>query len=437
LLAFGLAVVCGLGVCLGAPRLAVWRQLRAAREALARREFGQAQAHLDACLAFRPDDGELHFLAGQTARRRGDYDCAEQHLGACDRLHWSPERVELERALLLAQQGDPKAPEGPLYALVREGHPEGVLILEALAAGSLRSYQLGKAQRYLEEWLGRVPDDFQALLWYGEVQERRNLWPKALDAYRKAVECNPSLDSARLRLARALARTNRLHEAAEQFERLRQRSGDANAVVGLARCRESLGQTDVARRLLDELLAERPEHVEALMDRGRLALAEGQPEEAARLLGKASRLAPFERSVVYQYCRCLERLGRLAETRDMRQRLRQIEQDLRTLEDVHRQVHRDPQDPGPRSRVGLILLRNRQDKEGLRWLDSALRLDPLHRPSHEALAEYYLRQGDDERATYHRRQAATSPPDGRSRQGRDGQDQAPTEPRASPQSRRE
>src|SRR6266849_7692942 len=103
------AAVCAAGALVGARHLRVWHHLRAARQALDRRDFEQAQAHLDCCLADRPNDGELHFLAGQTARRRGDFDLAEQHLHFCGRLRWSPERVALEWALLRAQQGDLEA----------------------------------------------------------------------------------------------------------------------------------------------------------------------------------------------------------------------------------------------------------------------------------------------------------------------------------------
>jgi tetratricopeptide (TPR) repeat protein len=403
---------CAVGALVAAPHLRVWRHLRAARQALERRDFEQAQDHLDRCLADRPDDGELHFLAGQTARRRGAFDLAEQHLHTCGQLGWAPERLALEWALLRAQQGDLDAVEVPLQNRVREGDAESSLILEALASGSLRVYRLRTARKYLEDWLARDPEDFQALLWYGEVMERLTHFPQAAEAYKKAVQRNPGHDDARLRLARVLVR-NQPAEAAEQFEHLRQRGGpsvQADAVVGLARCRQSLGQPEMAQRLLDEFLAEKePEHVEALTERGRMALDQGQEEEAGRLLGKAVRLAPHERTAVFQYSRCLQRLGRQDEARHWRRRLEQIEQDLRTLEGIHRQVHQSPRDPGLRCTAGLILLRNRQEREGVRWLESALRLDALHRPSHEALADYYQHAGDSARAAFHRRQAEAAP----------------------------
>src|SRR5262249_48637069 len=178
-LALGLVVACAAAAYLGAPHWRVSRHLRAARQALARRDFEDAQEDLDRCLADRPDAGGVPFLAGRCARRRDAFDQAERHLEACDRLRWSRARVALERDLMRAQQGDLGAVAGPLHARAKEGHPDRLLILEALAAGSLRAYQLAQAQTYLRDWLQRDPDDFQALLWYGEGLERRHAWPGA------------------------------------------------------------------------------------------------------------------------------------------------------------------------------------------------------------------------------------------------------------------
>ena len=56
-----------------------------------------------------------------------------------------------------------------------------------------------------------------------------------------------------------------------------------------------------------------------------------------------------------------------------------------------------------RFEAGSILLRVGEEEEGLRWLRSALRVDPTHRPTHRALADYYQRKGDKEQAEKHRK----------------------------------
>jgi Tfp pilus assembly protein PilF len=70
-----------------------------------------------------------------------------------------------------------------------------------------------------------------------------------------------------------------------------------------------------------------------------------------------------------------------------------------------RAIHAAPSDPAPRHEAGVILFRNGQEQEGLRWLASALQQDPNHRPTHELLVEYFEKHGQPEKAAQHRRLA--------------------------------
>lgn len=411
-LAFGLVLLAALAVWLAGPSVEVAYRSRRARDALARRDFDRAESHLARCLELWPEDAELHFLAARTARRSGALDRAEEHLQACERARWSPETTAVERAMLRAQQGDLSQVAGPLLARATEEDADSLLILEALAAGFLRAYQLDRLQLCLDRWLARDPGDFQALLWLGEMEERRNRVDQAEAAFRRALAAAPERTEPRLRLARLLVGAKRYRDAVEHLEHLfQERPGDPAVVLGLARCRDGLGAPREAARLLDDLLAAHPEEVAALVERGRLALLIGDLDRAGRCLGEAARLAPFDPDAAFQLSRFLERRGRRDEAARWREKFRQIERDLRQLRAAHGRVLLAPRDPAPRCEAGRILLRNRQDREGLRWLVSALQLEPLHREAHEALADYYRRQGNGPRAEQHERLARGEQPD--------------------------
>src|SRR5207248_4440281 len=103
----------------------------------------------------------------------------------------------------------------------------------------------------------------------------------ALADCRRVLELAPDDLDGRLTLARVLARTGQAPEAAAHYEWLRARPNPPPGVVlGLARCRLDLHELDEAGRLLDGLLAERPDHVAARVARGRLALRRGREAEA-------------------------------------------------------------------------------------------------------------------------------------------------------------
>ena len=50
-----------------------------------------------------------------------------------------------------------------------------------------------------------------------------------------------------------------------------------------------------------------------------------------------------------------------------------------------------------------------QDKVGLRWLASALKIDPKHRPTHQVLADHFQQRGNAQAAAFHRKLAEGSP----------------------------
>jgi tetratricopeptide (TPR) repeat protein len=134
-----------------------------------------------------------------------------------------------------------------------------VLMLEALVQGYMKTYFLSAAVNCLDMWLDRDPDDPQAYFWRGEVLEILHKYEEALADYQRAVDLAPDRDDARLKLADGLLHAQGARAAAPHYETLYERQpGEPEVLLGLARCRLELGETDEARRLLDALLAAQP-----------------------------------------------------------------------------------------------------------------------------------------------------------------------------------
>src|SRR5262245_34729520 len=123
---------------LGAAHFRRYWQRHAVQQALDRRDFAAARARLGWCLESWPADAEFHLLAAR-ARRDGDYEAADRHLGRCRQLRGDEGAVTLERALLAAQRGEPD--RVAVYLLSRRGEraSEAGLIDEALARGYLKT----------------------------------------------------------------------------------------------------------------------------------------------------------------------------------------------------------------------------------------------------------------------------------------------------------
>jgi tetratricopeptide (TPR) repeat protein len=395
------------------------RDLFEGRAALDRGEFASARERLANCLKTWPDSAEAHFLSARAARRAGDLAAAARSLNTAKKSEWVAEAIDLERALIAAQAGSLANVENYLVTCVEKDHPDTVLILEVLVPLYVQNYRLMEALAYLQMWVKRQPDAVRAWLLLGDVDERLQLAKDAADAYAEAVNRAPDQHDARLRLAKVLVELRRAVEAQPYFEELlRQTPQDAEVRLGLARCHIDLGHRDQARALLDELLKkppkadvvrQQPGREEVLAERGRLELECGHAAEAELWLRQAVEGRPYEVPFLYLLLRCLRQSGKEAEVAALQVKLQESEESLNRLRALTKAIARSPRDAGLRYEAGVIFLDSGQEREGLRWLESALREDPLHSATHEKLAQYYERSGQEKQADQHRALAKKSP----------------------------
>lgn len=397
----------GTSVWLTGRHLWVEHHLRAARKAVASYHNLDATAHLEICLGQRPDHPESLLLAARTARRLKAFADAERYLDRYLRACGEDDELNIERILLRAEHGEVDAVLMFCRALIAREHSSSSLVLEALAAGYVRVYRLGEAEDILGFWLEREPDNTQALLNRGQLLELQQRPSDAVVSYRRAVEVDPEHDEVRQRLASALIDLQQAGEALPHLEHLRRRRPQNPAVLfELARCRAQLGESVEALALLDEALVQLPGYFPALEERALLAMRTGQTREAEGWLREVTQLAPGSYQSHYQLYLCLQQNGKTEEARAVHTRAKQIEADSRRFAEIIRErMQRTPHDPGLHYELGMIAFRSGSPTEGLRWLESALREDPRHAPTHRGLALYYQKTGQAGRAARHLEQA--------------------------------
>ena len=412
---FGLvvAIVLGVGAYQGwiyartgfiEPR-ARWR---AAQQALERHDFSDALEHLKACAKAWPDDVATHFLLARTARRAGKLNEAEKYLFTCEHLSDQqpsalPPDTKLEWALLQAERGKLADVENYLRARLRESHPDSALILETLSWKFMWSGRLKEALSYLDLWLKQQPGDHEALVRRGWVYEHLFNGRGALEDYKAAVAVQPDDDDVRLRVTQLLLSVNQPTDAWEYLEPLLEtRPNDTDVRVCLARYQRLVGRSQQAEETLSQVLTVKPGNVEATAELGVLRLEKGNTADAERLLREAYAKEPYNRLVAYSLGQCLERLGKREEVKAIKVSMERHETDVKRLGSLIDEVMKRPYDPSLRYEIGMIFLQNGFRDDGLRWLGTALKADPTHKPTHQALAEYYDRAGQPQEAARHR-----------------------------------
>jgi tetratricopeptide (TPR) repeat protein len=392
-----------------------WYHFREANRLVEHQQFARAHAHYARCLQVWRWSASTQFLAGQTARRAGLYQEAEQHLAECAKLQGSASGTSvplaLERLLLQAQSGDVSEAEEVLWGYVRKEKPETPLILEALARGYLRMFRLGMAMTCLRMLLEREPDNVEGLVMQGWIREGGGEPGEGSQDYRRALELDPERDDARLGLARILLRDNP-KEARAHFEHLIARQPDnPNVLVGLAEAYWALGEPEKARPLYDAVLAKEPGNSRALAGLGALTLGAGNTTEGEALFRKAIAADPANADAHYKLYLCLvQQPGREAEAAAQRDTHKRVEADHRRLAQIaSKEMTQAPNDPNLFYEMGAIYLRYGKPDVGIRWLYGALKLDPAHQPSHKALYDYFKRTGQTEKAEQHRREMRPFP----------------------------
>jgi Flp pilus assembly protein TadD len=144
---------------------------------------------------------------------------------------------------------------------------------------------------------------------------------------------------------------------------------------------------------LDTFLAEQPARADVLVERGRLALREGETTPAESYFRRAVVADPSNLEAHRFLLRCLKASGNSEESARVDGQLHQLEIREGRIDQLFSDVQAAPDEPEPRYRLGLFLLQNGREDEGRDFLNGVLRFNPGHEPARAALAAYSQRTG--------------------------------------------
>src|SRR5262249_16152071 len=162
-----------------------------------------------------------------------------------------------------------------------------------------------------------------------------------------------------------------------------------------------------AARILDDLLTRFPDDPPVLLERGRLALRTGEAARAESWLRRAAELAPWEYKVQYTLLQALPHQGKLTDADQVEKTVRRLEETSQRLHVFDEKLKKEPYNMSNHCAVAQLFLGVGNHKEAVRWLQTALKIDPHQPLANLLLADYYDKSGEPGKAARYR-EAATN-----------------------------
>jgi Tfp pilus assembly protein PilF len=384
----------------------VLHQWHAAQAAVKDGRPADAKRGLDVALRVWPDNVEVHLLAARAARLSGDFESAESHLNRCIKLaHGPTDAIRLEFLLMRAQTGEVDEVAPALFDAIDHKHAESALIFETIARAYMQELRYGPAYQCLTHWIDVDPNAVRAYHWRGWVAERLNNAKAATADYNRALELDPDLTQVRLRVAEMLLEDKLPAEAAVHLDRLRKQFPNRSDVAArLGQCRYLQGRSAEARELLESAAKEMPDDASRLLYLAKLDIADGRGAEAEANLRRALKADPGDTELEQELVPALRLQGRDDEAAEAQRRYDEHKVVLeRANKLLKEEAEQQGTDPDRAYTIAVELLKIGHDRLGLYWLDKALQRDPNHQPTHRALADYFERKGEPDKAAAHRR----------------------------------
>jgi tetratricopeptide (TPR) repeat protein len=331
---------------------------------------------------------------------------------------------DTESALWLARLYRLKNEHGRAEQVLRnilKTDPENEPAVEQLTQLLMDEGKSAEAVALLEEITAHSPSPVLLDL-LGDAYSQAHELPKAEEAYRKAVELDPSELSHQRGLGQTLLAEEKYPEALKVYEKLSDvMPDDSDIYLRIAQIYRELHQLDKAEQNLVKARQYAPGSLEVMYNEAMLYQAQGRYEDAIRVLsnavtdikGQAPGLSTRRRSlaILYQQLGQLyrdtqnyqasiytfEELGHLGEEEDRRARM-MIMDTYRAAKDLPKALQtgkealaKYPADPAIRTSHALLLGENGQTDEAVKILKAQLHGDAGDRETYLNIAQVYER----------------------------------------------
>ena len=390
-LSYALPLLLIAAAAFGGPRVWLCWQIYSARRDLAGGNPTAAVDRLTVAVAYAPNVAEAQYRLAVAHRRAGHLDSVLSPLKSAQALGWDKDDIERQTLLTVAQSGEIDSVHPRLKSIMTRGASDEAAeeIYEALAIGFLKTYRLKEAWDCLNYWGIWRPNAIFPKFWRADICQRIDNPTAEEKEYRDILAIDPHHVESRSRLAKVLRDSNRVEEAAREYELcLGQDAGRPDVLIGLAECRHRLGEVTEAVELLERAMAmplSPAQRSAALTRSGQIEADAGRCQEAIPLLEEAVRLAPFEPATLFALSQAYSQAGDEQKSQAANERSKLVRAKQNRVDEIARGLVDHPGSADLRYEAGTILMDLGMKEDGAAWLRTALQMQPDHAAAREAL----------------------------------------------------
>jgi tetratricopeptide (TPR) repeat protein len=367
--------------------------------------FADSVAPLETWLKRRPDSAEANYLRARAEFAAGRITEARQLVDRAEYLGYPARPVYRLRAILLTRAGMFIEAEPILLNLLNESQEPDPELDEALTRVYLETYRLELAAKVIQRWIADAPKDPKPYVWQTEIDSRLEVDNPGVEErhYRAALTLDPDLASARLGLARSLAKLHRDDEAIKEYDAyIAANPRDVQGVLGLGEIRLKHGELDAARKLIDLALELEPANAVAAKQRATLDIRRGDLAVALEHLTTAIKADPLDVDALYQRMLTFTRLGRKDEAEADKRMLDKLREDQLAVVRLRDRLLGDPNNIDLRIQMASWMLQHGRDDQAIRWLRNILASQPGNTSANLLMADYHERRGEVGLANHYR-----------------------------------
>jgi len=379
--------------------------INAAKAAIKERDFVRARKHLKWGKRLASRNGTLEFLRARVARLEGRMSDLKTHLTRAHEWGVDVDTLKREEFLAQAQLGQLKQAQRELDKMLRDPRGDAEEICEAYVIGYTKLRLFVAAKNLLDNWMADFPDSPRPRYLKGVIQKDLQMWKEAEAAFREALAIDPAHYDSAFELGSVLL-TRKKPDQALEFFILGQGSRDyANdSRVAEAHCLRLLDRHEEASVKLAKFLEEFPDDEAGSLEMSRLELDDNKYDPIVERLAKFADLQPPNTDMLLVYSQALRGMGRFAEAEKYANLVLEVNKQLMLANELAEKVTPKVESADVRCQIAKIHLKYGSKDEGMMWLMGAFEMNPKHRPTLEALVEFYQRRKDVENASRFRRQ---------------------------------